>query len=71
MTTQTPGGQLAELLIQRRKELKIRQEDLSELTGIALRTIRDIERSKANPSLDTINKLMEALGIVVEFRLRK
>jgi transcriptional regulator with XRE-family HTH domain len=57
--------------MQRRKELNIKQEDLSELTGISLRTVRDIERATANPSLGTMVQLMEALGIEITFRLRK
>lgn len=64
-------SQLSELLISRRKELNIKQEDLSELSGIAIRTIRDLEKGKGNPSLDTIEKLMKILGFELQFRLRK
>jgi transcriptional regulator with XRE-family HTH domain len=39
-----PLQQLAPLLKSRRKDLKIKQEDLSETTGVALRTIRDLEK---------------------------
>lgn len=64
-------SQLSELLISRRKELNIKQEYLSELSGIAIRTIRDLEKGKGNPSLDTIEKLMKILGFELQFRLRK
>ena len=61
---------LARIIVSRRKELNIRQEDLSELTQIALRTIRDLEKGKGNPSLNTIQKVMYVLGMEVEIRGR-
>ena len=64
-------SQFSELLVSRRKELKINQQDLSELTGIAVRTIRDLEKGKGNPSLETIEQLMHILGIDLIFQLKK
>ncbi|MBK7388974.1 MAG: helix-turn-helix domain-containing protein [Bacteroidia bacterium] len=66
-----PVQQLAPLLKSRRKDLKIKQEDLSETTGVALRTIRDLEKGLGNPSLHTLEKVMQVLGIELIFRLRK
>ena len=66
-----PLQQLAPLLKSRRKDLKIKQEDLSETTGVALRTIRDLEKGLGNPSLHTLEKIMQVLGIELIFRLRK
>jgi transcriptional regulator with XRE-family HTH domain len=66
-----PHTKLAELITERRKQLKIRQEDLAELTGVALRTIRDMEKNTGNPSLQTIEKIMHVLGIELLFKLRK
>jgi transcriptional regulator with XRE-family HTH domain len=66
-----PVQQLAPLLKSRRKDLKIKQEDLSETTGVALRTIRDLEKGIGNPSLHTLEKVMQVLGIELIFRLRK
>ena len=59
---------LARLISSRRKELKIRQEDLSELSQITLRTIRDLEKGKGNPSLKTIESVMYVLGLDIEIR---
>lgn len=67
---ETLSTQLAILMVRRRKELNIKQEDFSEMTGIAIRTIRDLEKGKGNPSLDTISKLMNVLGIQLLFKLR-
>jgi len=64
-------NQLSQLIVQRRKELNIKQEDLSDLTNIAIRTIRDLEKGKGNPSLETMNQLMNVLGIELLFKLKK
>ncbi len=67
----TSLNQLAELILQRRKELHVNQEDLAEITQVAIRTIRDIEKGIGNPSVQTIEKLMEVLGIELVFKLKK
>ncbi len=66
-----PLNQMATLIKLRRKELKIKQEDLAELTHVALRTIRDMEKGIANPSAQTMQKIMDVLGIEWLFQLRK
>ena len=66
-----PLDQISELIKSRRKELNIKQEDLSEITQIAIRTIRDLEKGIGNPSLQTIQKVMEVLGIELSFQLKK
>ena len=63
--------QLANLVIARRKELKINQEELADLTQVALRTIRDMEKGIGNPSIQTVQRVIEVLGIELIFKLRK
>jgi transcriptional regulator with XRE-family HTH domain len=62
---------LGALITSRRKILKIKQEDLSEITGVALRTIRDLEKGKANPSIRTLSSIMDTLGLEMIFQLKK
>jgi len=62
---------LGALITSRRKILKIKQEDLSEITGVALRTIRDLEKGKANPSIRTLGSIMDTLGLELIFQLKK
>ena len=64
-------SQFSQLLVSRRKELNIKQGDLSGMTGIAIRTIRDLEKGKGNPSLETLEQLMRVLGIELNFKLKK
>lgn len=62
---------LALMVRQRRKELKIKQKDLADTTQVALRTLRDIEKGIGNPSLQTLIKVMDVLGISLQFALKK
>ncbi len=55
----------------RRKTLAISQRDLAEMAGVGLATIKDIEREKGNPSLSTISRILDVLGMEVLFRVRQ
>lgn len=50
---------------ERRKFLKITQEDLADISGISERTLRDIEKGLANPELESLMKLCKVLGLVL------
>lgn len=54
----------------RRKTLAISQRDLAEMAGVGLATIKDIERGKGNPSLSTISRILDVLGMEVLFMVR-
>lgn len=62
---------LKEVMKQRRAALSITQQDLAEMAQVGLATVKDIERSKANPSLDTVRKILDILGIEMQFVVRK
>lgn len=49
----------------RRRLLKITQNDLAEISGISLRTIKTIEMNKGNPTLGVISKILEPLGLTL------
>lgn len=51
--------------------LQISQADLAEMAGVSLATVKDIERGKGNPSLQTTEKLLEVLGLEIVYRIRK
>lgn len=55
----------------RRRTLAISQRDLAEMAGVGLATIKDIEREKGNPSLSTISRILDVLGMEVLFRVRQ
>ena len=62
---------LAEVIKSRRKALDISQQDLAEMAGIGLATIKDIERGKGNPSIGTVSKIMDVLGMEIEYKVRQ
>ena len=62
---------LREVIKARRKVLDISQQDLAEMSGISLPTVKDIERGIANPSLSTISKLLDVLGMEIVYRVRQ
>jgi len=41
------------------------------MAGVGLATIKDIERGKGNPSLSTISRILDVLGMEVLFRVRQ
>lgn len=56
---------------ERRKELQISQLVLSEMAGISLATVKDIERGAANPSLSTLESIGTVLGMEIIFVKKK
>ena len=62
---------LKEVMKSRRKTLSISQLDLAEMAEVSLATVKDIERGKGNPSLATINKIIEVLGMEMIFQVRQ
>lgn len=62
---------LDDTIKERRAQLKISQTDLSEMAGVSLATVKDIERGKGNPSIRTVEKILSVLGMEVIYRLRQ
>ena len=62
---------LSDTIKERRAQLKISQIDLAEMAGVSLATVKDIERGKGNPSLQTVERLLAVLGMDMVFRVRE
>ena len=56
------------IIKERRAQLGISQQDLAEFSGVGIATVKDIERGVANPSLITLQKLLDVLGLEMIFR---
>lgn len=41
------------------------------MAHVGLATVKDIERGKGNPALNTVKKILEILGIELEYRIRQ
>ena len=55
----------------RRDMLHLTQELLAELAGIGLRTLKQFESGKGNPTLATLQKVTEVLGLELTLQLKK
>jgi y4mF family transcriptional regulator len=55
----------------RRKALGITQPHLAELANISVNTLYKIERGEANPTLETIIKLADVLGMELALTVKK
>ena len=63
--------ELKDIMKQRRETLSLTQQDLAEMAQVGLATIKDIERGKGNPALSTVKKILDVLGIEIEYRIRQ
>ncbi|MCD8290805.1 MAG: helix-turn-helix domain-containing protein [Prevotella sp.] len=63
--------ELREVMKSRREFLRLSQQDLAEIAMVSLATVKDIERGKGNPSLNTVNKILDVLGLEIEYKVRQ
>ncbi|PHR42492.1 MAG: transcriptional regulator [Fluviicola sp.] len=54
----------------RREELQVTQETLADISGVGLRTLKQFESGKGNPTLETLTKLTDALGMEVHLQIK-
>jgi transcriptional regulator with XRE-family HTH domain len=47
----------------KRKFLNLTQTDLAELCGISTKSIQKIENNQANPTIETLEKILDVLGM--------
>ena len=59
------SGDIINAVKARREALNVTQETLAQLSGVALRTLKQFESGKGNPTLQTLQKLGDALGLEV------
>lgn len=63
-------NELIKTIKARREALQVTQEHLAELSGVGLRTLKQFESGKGNPTLITVQKLADVLGLEVGLRLK-
>lgn len=56
---------------ERRAMLKLTQAQLAELSGVGLRTLKQLEAGKANPTFDTLAEIADVLGMELVFQVKK
>lgn len=61
---------IGNILKERREFFRLRQEDLSEMSGVGIKTIHLIEKGEGNPSIHTLVKLLTILGMELEIKIK-
>jgi len=61
---------LIETIKERRQALQVTQETLAELSGVGLRTLKKFESGKGNPTLLTLQKISDVLGMEVCLKIK-
>lgn len=54
----------------RRETLQVTQDMLAELSGVSVRALKQFESGKGNPTLETLSKLANALGMEVSLQVK-
>lgn len=54
---------------ERRVSLKIDQKTLSELSGVSVHTISNIESGRGNPTLALLKKILVVLGMEIQVKV--
>ena len=62
--------ELIKTVKERRESLQVTQETLAQLSGVGLRTLKHFESGKGNPTLQTLQKIAEVLGLEVSLKLK-
>jgi len=61
---------LIKTIKERRESLEVTQEMLANLSGVGLRTVKQFESGKGNPTLQTLRKLSDTLGLDIELKVK-
>lgn len=60
---------IGKIIKKRRVELNLELKDLQDYSGINYASISDIENGKANPTIKTLEKLLDALGMQINIEV--
>ena len=56
---------------ERREVMNVTQEKVAELAGVGLRTLKQLEGGKGNPTLQTLQKIADVIGMEVCLQVKK
>ncbi len=61
---------IGKTLKKRRKELNLELKDLQDYSGVNYVSISDIENGKANPTVKTLEKILDVLGMELDIKVK-
>ena len=62
---------LIQQIKERREVLKITQKTLADLSGVGLRTIKQLEGGKGNPTFNTLKEIADVLGLELVLHVKR
>jgi transcriptional regulator with XRE-family HTH domain len=62
--------EIIQTIKERREVLQVTQETLAELSGVGLRTLKQLESGKGNPTLLTLQKIADVLGMEICLKVK-
>ena len=63
--------EVGKVIKERRALLGISQQDLSDFSGVGISTVKDLERGVGNPSIDTLRKILDVVGLEMVFQVKQ
>lgn len=62
---------IGKIIQQRRDHMSITQEQLAEMADIGIITLYKIETGQANPTLQSLQKITDVLGLEITLQVKK
>ena len=59
------------IIKERRAVLGLTQQDSADFSGLSVRIIKSIETGKGNPSIVTLNKIADILGLEIIMKVKE
>lgn len=63
-------NELVKQIKKRRERLNVTQEILADISGVGLRTIKHFESGKGNPTLNTLQRICDVLGLEIQLKVK-
>jgi transcriptional regulator with XRE-family HTH domain len=62
--------QIGKIIQERRDYLNLTQKDVAEMAGITFKSISEIELGIRNPTINTLNKVLDVLGLDLSVQIK-
>ena len=62
---------IGKVIKERRALLGISQQDLSDYSGVGISTVKDLERGVGNPSVETLRKILDVVGLEMILQMKQ
>ena len=64
-------GKIASIIKSRRTELRLSQQDVSEMSGVALRSVNSLESGRASMNLKNLAAIADVLGLELTLTIKQ